>query len=346
MNNINTLSEFLLEAGTQFRIFDMGRRVQKISHQQFFEFEQAALPYPYPIQQHALLAVLFWNKTANDTHYVWFLKLPLDEKGLLIQGARNQFLELVVNALGSNLEQQPDKEQQSALNNNPLIFKPSEQKLAAFTSQSRLAMQLPPSQFMADALRFINDENHFEQWQHIGFQGLADIATRIEQNDNLTQICHAIEQLPPQPFCALCCCLENIAIETTLAQVLLNKLKVALQGNNAVIALHALRALSHSKGRGFQEQALTLALNSNLVSSNLDFSVMIAGRYWQVLDSTIAAVKFLEFVAKSPNEQDVFNQLFSDLVAIPVTRTHFLNALRHPERSDALANAIAKLIGG
>ena len=49
MNNINTLSEFLLEAGTQFRIFDMGRRVQKISHQQFFEFVQLVLDFLKPI---------------------------------------------------------------------------------------------------------------------------------------------------------------------------------------------------------------------------------------------------------------------------------------------------------
>lgn len=344
VNNINTLSEFLLHAGTQFRIFDMGRRVQKISNDVFFDFEHAKVPYPYPLQQHAFIAVLFWNKNESDSHYVWFLKLPLDEQGLLVQAARSQFLELVVTALGKSMEQQPSKEQQSALDHNPLIFKPSEQKLAAFTSQSTLAMKLPASQYMAPALAYFSNDADFAHWQELGFQGIADIATRFEIDNNLALLAAAIKQLPSQPFCALCCCLENIAIPTQLAEPLLDILTQALANNDAIIALHALRALSHSKGAGFQLQAFEKTLNSELINKQLDVVVIIAGRYWQMFDSTQAAVDYLEAVVRVTSEQDVFNQLFSDLVGIPTTRTHFLNALRHPVRSEKLAGAIAKLI--
>jgi Protein of unknown function (DUF3549) len=346
VNNINTLSEFLLQAGTQYRVFDMGRRVQKISTDVFFDFENAKVPYPYPLQQHAFIAVLFWNKNESDTHYVWFLKLPLDEQGLLVQAARSQFLELVVTALGKSMEQQPNKEQQSALDHNPLIFKPSEQKLAAFTSQSRLAMKLPASQYMAPALDYFNDDTNLAQWQALGFQGIADIATRLEQGNNLAVLCHAIRKLPNQPFCALCCCFENIAIPTKLAELLLEILTRALNDNDSVIAIHALRALSHSKGPGFQQSALEKALASELIKSQLDVVVVIAARYWQVLNSTAAAVSYLEAVVGVTPDQDIFNQLFGDLVTIPLTRTHFLNALRYPTRSEKLAKAIANLIGG
>jgi len=346
VDNINSISEFLLQAGSQYRIFDMGRRVQKISTESFLDFEHGNSPYPYPIQQHALVAVLFWNKNHNDNHYVWFLKLPLDEQGLLMQAARNQFLELVVTALGNSMQQQPDKEQQSALDHNPLIFKPSQQKLAAFTSQSRLAMELPASQFMAPALKYLSDKANYQQWQELGFQGLADIATRLNENDNLQVVADAILLLPSEPFCALCCCLENSAIEPELATPLLKILNDALASNNISIAIHALRALSHSADITQQQTALELTLTSEQIKEQLDIVIILAGRYWSVLDSTETAVRFLEAVVEVSTEQDIFNQLFGDLVAIPQTRNHFLNALRHPQRSNKLATAIAQLIGG
>jgi len=346
VDNINSISEFLLQAGSQYRIFDMGRRVQKISTELFLDFEHGNSPYPFPIQQHALIAVLFWNKNQNDNHYVWFLKLPLDEQGLLMQSARNQFLELVVTALGNSMQQQPDKEQQSALDHNPLIFKPSEQKLAAFTSQSRLAMELPVSQYMAPALSYLADKANYQQWQELGFQGLADIASRLNENDNLDIVVNAISSLPAEPFCALCCSLENSAIAKPLATELLAILSDALATNNISIAIHALRALSHATDKSQQQAAFELALNSELIKQQLDVVVILAARYWAVLDSTQAAVSYLEAVVEVSDEADIFHQLFSDLVAIPHTRMHFLNALRHPQRSNKLASAIAQLIGG
>ena len=341
---MNTLSEFLLQAGTQYRVFDIGRRVQKISTELFFDFENAKTPYPYPLQQHAMIAVLFWNKNENDNHYVWFLKLPLDEQGLLVQAALSKFLELVVTALGKDMEQTPDKEQQSALDHNPLIFKPSQQKLAAFTSASRLAMALPASQYMAPTLEYLQQPQNYSQWQQLGFQGFADVAARLDKDNNADIVCSAIELLPTEAFCALCCCLENVAINSKLAQILLDILSAAIAENDQSKAIHAIRALSHAKGQGFQQSALDMVLASDLIKHQLDVVVIIAARYWQQLNSTEQALAYLEAVVNVTSEQDIFNQLFGDLVSIPVTREYFLSALRHPQRSNKLANAIAKLI--
>ncbi len=91
-HQITTLSEFLHHSGAKYRVFDMGRRVAKLSSDQFFNFESAQQAYPYPLQKSALFGVVFWSPTLPDKHYIWFLKFPLDEQGLLIQGARDEFL--------------------------------------------------------------------------------------------------------------------------------------------------------------------------------------------------------------------------------------------------------------
>jgi len=72
VEHINTLSEFLSKSQSQYRVFDMGRRVQKLSSDTFADFEDAKVPYPYPLQQHAWIAILFWNKQQSNQHYIWF----------------------------------------------------------------------------------------------------------------------------------------------------------------------------------------------------------------------------------------------------------------------------------
>jgi len=346
VEHINTFSEFLEQSGSQYRIFDMGRKVQKITSDAFSAFENAALPYPYPLQQHAWIAILFWNKNSSAQHYVWFLKLPLDERGLLEQASRSQFLELVVAALGKSMEKTPDKEKQSALDHNPLIFKPSEQKLAAFNSLVKQVMHLPASEHMTPALTYLQNKAQHAQWQEVAYQGLSDIASRCDDPLFSQAIVKALPELPIESFCALCCSLENNTVNTDIATTLLTLLSDALANNDLVRSIHCARALSHAKGSGFQRQALSKLLASELIAQELDVIVIIAARYWQLIDDIDCAVAILEAVATLKLEQDVFNQIFSDLVAIPSARVHILAALRYPQRSELLAGHIANLIAG
>ena len=61
MSQINTISEFLLQAGTDYRVFDMARGIRPIASQLFLEIESASVPAPYPRQQHAWFGILFFN---------------------------------------------------------------------------------------------------------------------------------------------------------------------------------------------------------------------------------------------------------------------------------------------
>ena len=322
----------------------MGRRVTNISTELFGEFEHVTAPYPYPIQQHAFVGIVFWNKQQSDQHYAWFLKLPLDERGLLEQASRSQFLELVIQALGRSMEQTPDKAQQSALDHNPIIFKPSEQKLAAFTSHVRHIMQLSPSQFMSPALDYLQSDATFENWQNIGYQGFSDIAVRIDDPLFQIAILNAIDKLPNESFCALCCALENVAISDNIAHKLLIELQNAIKLEDSVKVIHSARALSNAKSLALKHQAYNQLINCHLPSHQLDLLVTLSGRYWSVINNSESALEYLEALSTHQVSQDVFDQLFTDLVFIPQCRIAMHNALRSPTRSDILAKYIANFI--
>jgi len=344
VDNIKTLSEFLLQSGSQYRVFDMGRRVTPISTDVFSDFEHTLAPYPYPIQQHALVGIVFWNKQQSEQHYVWFLKLPLDEFGLLEQASRSQFLDLVIKALGRSMEQNPNKEQQSALDHNPIIFKPSAQKLAAFTSHVRHIMNLSPSDFMSAALNYLQDKSQYCDWQSVGYQGLSDIAVRLDDPMFNQSISNAIPLLPKESFCALCCALENVSIPSTIALPLINILRTSIATNDSVTVIHAARALSHAKEVSYIKQAFELLIDYQCAEQMIDLLVTLSGRYWSVIDNNDAALIYLEKIAGNSVQQDIFDQLFSDLVFIPQCRNALLSALRNPKRSNKLAGYIANFI--
>ena len=48
MSTINTLTEFLTQADTQFQLFDMGRQVRPLASDVFERIEQQQEPYPWP----------------------------------------------------------------------------------------------------------------------------------------------------------------------------------------------------------------------------------------------------------------------------------------------------------
>lgn len=346
VNSINTLSEFLLESGSKYRIFDMGRRVTKISSSVFDKFENALTPYPYPSQQHAFIAVVFWNKQKNEANsdvsnnqqYVWFLKLPLDEKGLLEQASRSQFLDLVIQALGRSLEKTPSKEQQSALDHNPIIFKPSEQKLASFTSQVRHTMKLAPSEFMGSALDYLLDKKSYSNWENVGYQGLCDITVRLSDPLFNQAINNALPHLPKESFCALCCALENIELNSNISETLLNILRSSIDKNDTIAIIHTARALSNAKGEGFTKQAFEMLMSYQASEADaLDVLVIISGRYWLSIQDNISALMYLEKAVSLNIEQDIFNQLFSDLVFIPACRDAMLFVLQTQHRSELLS---------
>jgi len=49
MTQVKGISDFLNQAGTQFKVFDMGRRIEEMSQADFLSFEQGEISYPLPL---------------------------------------------------------------------------------------------------------------------------------------------------------------------------------------------------------------------------------------------------------------------------------------------------------
>lgn len=331
MTEITTLSQFLATANTQFQVYDMGRRVQNIDVMAFHQFENLAAPYAYPIQGHAQFAIVFWDK--SQQHYIWFLKLPLDERGLLSPAPRTQFIRMIIEALGRDPAKALTEEEQQKLANHPFAFKPSSEKLAIFNALVRKQLNPKPSPQYEVAYQYLSGQIQPDQWQQVGLQGIADICVRSHELDHLTLLINSFDESSIEVQIAICQCLEHLTIEEQLATKIFEQLKQVDDSQK----LYFLRALASN-------QSLSLNAFSYLKEQNrLDAEALItiAARNWTVLNDAQTRSMFLEALALQ--EQHFFNQIFADIVAIPVLRSHILAELRNPIRSPQLAAAIGGL---
>ena len=331
MTEITTLSQFLTTAKTQFQVYELGRRVQHIDMLAFHQIESLVTPYPYPIQGHAQFAIVFWNE--SQQHFIWFLKLPLDEQGLLSPAPRSQFIEMVLTALGQDPTQPLTDEQQDRLANNPFSFKPSQEKLAVFNALVRKQLGLSASIQYEFAVQYLSGHIATSEWQHIGLQGLSDVCVRLGELDHEQQLLASFDNSAIEVQIALCQCLEHLHLTEGLANKLYAKFVAAPPEYQA----YYLRALaSHTE---LSQQALAHLQQTERLEANELIS--IAGRNWTVLKQELSRSIYLEALARQP--QAFFNQIFADIVAIPSLRNHLLGELRNPNRSVQLSQAIGGL---
>lgn len=331
MTEITTLSQFLTTAKTQFQVYELGRRVQHIDMLAFHQIESLVTPYPYPIQGHAQFAIVFWNE--SQQHFIWFLKLPLDEQGLLSPASRSQFIEMVLTALGQDPTQPLTDEQQDRLANNPFSFKPSQEKLAVFNALVRKQLGLSASIQYEFAVQYLSGQIAPSEWQHIGLQGLSDVCVRLGELDHEQQLLASFDNSAIEVQIALCQCLEHLHLTEGLANKLYAKFVAAPPEYQA----YYLRALaSHTE---LSQQALAHLQQTERLEANELIS--IAGRNWTVLKQELSRSIYLEALARQP--QAFFNQIFADIVAIPSLRNHLLGELRNPNRSVQLSQAIGGL---
>ena len=343
--NINTLTDFLQQAQCQFRIYDLGRKVTKISNSVFQKIAENNLAYPYPIQQHAYIGLTFWqvNKQQQD-HFIWFLKLPLDEQGLLKITAQTSFIKMVMEAMGENLTADMSDKLQERLASNPFVFKPAAEKLAIFNAIMNTNFVRPASSFYPAAQQYFSGQTHWNEWQELGIQGIADLGARLNYDDNQQSLINALAYLPQQPLQSLCLCLEHQHdINTALAEAIKNKAEVELQAGHQETAILLLRALSSAPAVGITKALFEQQFNSDLVH-NEHWYVCIAGRCWTLLEDETLLNRFFEALAN--HHSTLFPQLFVDLVAIPALREKVLKQLRLTARSPALSQAIGMLFSG
>ncbi|MCW9089512.1 MAG: DUF3549 family protein [Gammaproteobacteria bacterium] len=345
MERISSLSDFFNKSQTHYHVYDMGRGVRKLDREPFQQFEAGTLPYPYPLQQHAWLGILGWNGQQQEEQFIWFLKFPLDETGCLIQATRDDFMGHMLETLGRNIEaSRGGNALQDGMQESPYGFKPKEGTMAAFHAMATVALGQPPSRFYRHACDYLDGAPGYDQWAFVGLQGIADVAARLGQDNNLERVVKALPQLPPPALSALCGFLENTALPSPLAEALLTRLRQELDSEQTDISLGAalLRAFSRGKDKGLREAAVHAVLDSRH-ASDINLLAAIAARNWETLQEPSLARAFCEALAANNLGHEAFIQVMADLMFIPGMRPPLLAELRNPERSRTLSTAVGAM---
>ncbi|MBV0933143.1 DUF3549 family protein [Marinobacterium weihaiense] len=337
----DSLTELLRATGAALRIFDMGRRISKLPLERFRRIEDSQLPYPTPFQHQAWLAVLIWNPKQRDENAVWFLRLPLDEQGLVAPAARDDLVKRLIQNVINSRSGQPDED---ALKDNPYSFTPEQSRMAAFHALAAREMKAPASPHYERAQAWFKGQLGLDEWPSLAYQGLADVIMRLDQEGNEQALCERLPDMPAAVLETLCPLLEHQQPSGRLHQALLELLHPALTEDNGNRVAALCRALSNGPDELAKQQWVSEVLASKH-ATQAEVITVIATRCESALLEPRVLSRFLEQLARGEAGQTGFSRILAELMFMPVHRALLLQAFRNPERSEALSQAIGEMFG-
>lgn len=313
-------------------IFDLGRRVTPISKAQFADLEQNRAPYPYPVQKRAQFAICYWQGAQEP--WIWFVQLPLDERGLLKLTALHDFIDWLAKALEAT-------EKLPVGTSNPFIFTPQDDKKAVFHAKLSKMLNKAPSHFYAAVQHYCDSEQNWQAWQQLGLQGIAELCVRLDEKENQQRIINALQNMPVTPLYALLGSLEHCSVPTCIAKQILVKIEQFLCDLQPDIFLLAalLRSLAGAPSE-FYPQVIAL-INNNKILQHHEILLALLGRNWQMLASSEHLQRYLTWVAEQELPQ-FFAQIISDCATLPALRAQFLTLL-HKKTTPQLELALQNL---
>ena len=330
-----TISEWCADNNTQMKVFDMGRRIEEIPADLFLKLEQQAIAYPVPYLKHAWLGILSWHTEQPGQQHIWFVKLPLDERNLIQTGPRNAFLRYWQQVINH-----PQQEHGEA----PFHFKPDAGRMAYFHALAIQTLQQPTTQYYSQAQRYLTGQLGWDTWQEVGLQGLAEIVSRVEQDDNNSLLVQALPHIPAVVRNALLNYLENIRPNQALTSAINDSLAVvvAAEPSAADLAAYA-RALSNSENIE-QRQLLLLAILQHPLKHTVELLAAVGSRCWRDLKAELL-LTYLECLARNEQGRGAFNALLADMLTLPNMKVEVLSALASPDCSAELSQAFTELVG-
>ncbi|WP_151669731.1 DUF3549 family protein [Nitrincola schmidtii] len=334
------LVDLLQHQDNRLRIFDMGRRIEKLSIDQFTRIEKAEIPYPNPFLHHAWVGLLIWSPAAKEQNLIWFLKLPLDEQGYLVQAARDD----IINRLLQNVIDPESTE--DALKDNPFSFTPDPEKMACFHAKASRILQTPASRYYEEVQQYMAGQHPLEYWSHLGLQGIADYAMRLDQGQNNQQLCEILNRLPDPLLMTLCRMLEHVQPDHRLQSALSKLVKTMLSAEDSQPEKLAacIRGLSNSIDMAGRDALLDELLETPY-ALEAEVIAAIATRCHHSLMTPSRLLQLLECLAKGKAGQQGFTRILSDLMFLPDMRLQILAAFRNPARSEHLSQAIGEMLG-
>ena len=342
MTHPTTLGDFFQYSELRYQVFDIGRRVVAIDLQQFEQFEQAIQPYPYPMQQQAMLALVL-SPAQSTEPYIWFLSFPLDEQGLLIQASRDHFLKTLIERILQNASAQTASGIENAAQDSPYIIKPYEDKMAVVHAKVNHQLQRQ-SPYYQETLAYYVLEKPSNDWPSLVKQGIADLAIYAEGLSLQQSVGHWLS-LPDEPVISLCHSLENRPLPLEIMTIIQTYFETALQQKtvNMALLLAYLRAVSYQHDEPIIKAMIEKVLTHRTVCTKVDVFATIAGRLWSYLREGDLCRLFLTKLAENDAGQAGFSHIVADLVFMPNLRTPVMSVLRSTERSEALTQCVGKM---
>jgi len=337
---METLSDLLQQLQGQYRIYDMGCRLSKLSSTDFKKFEEGQKAYPLPWLRHAWVGILSWTPTSPklgaSSPTIWFLKLPLDERGLLIQAARDEFLNQLLETIGTNmLDEQASAEWAEQLKHSNLAFTPDQARMAAFHAQASITLEQPASRFYPAVRSYMSSEDSQQNWQELGLQGFADFAMRLDQQQQWQQ---KISQLPAAVLETIAAQLENQKLDHLVSKAFILRGEASINDGEKVACL---RAISQSTDAASRQHWLKQILDKdNMVGVEL-LATITSKCSEDLLKPDLMGL----FIHQCAADQGVFNGLVQELMYQPKLRIKVLEAFRAEDRSPSVSQAIGVLMG-
>lgn len=339
--SISTLSQLLRESQSNYLCYDLGRRVQAINTTEFNAVERQQAPYPYPVQGHACFAMVFWPQQSEQERepFLWFLKFPLDERGLLEQAAVQEYLTSVITLLGQQVTHALSDEQEQQLQQSPYVFTPAEEKRAALHAHLSLRWQRQPSVHFEGAQTALAQPEH---WQQVGVQGLHDVAARLVDAPQTQQALQQQFSDYPAPLRqATAIALEHQQLPATLRDALAAQILTLAPSD---VRADLLRSLAGST----TAEATTNAITHVLQNASVDECVICCARLWQTFDPLCTPHVQLEYLLSALAQQDdkVFAALITDLLRLPMLRPHVLVTLQRDDLAQPIRQAWRRFVSG
>lgn len=346
IERVHTVGGFLRASGMKYRVFSLGRRVVPLIPEVFASFEEVKSAYPEPFQRRALLGLIFWHPEEPMSRYVWFLKFPLDETGLLVAASQAQFLERLVKSVGGPMEGLSGRRIEAAAAGSPYLFTPREDKKVAFYALANKNLGLAASESYEEALAYFTGERNTDEWQGLKLQGVADVAVRLSTTDKSLDLRKTLPQIPDKPFGLLSAFWEHASPDVAIVEALAHRARVEAQEKepNIIRIVGCLRASSNSPAQGLLKQIVDSVL-AYPCGQDVKVLAIISGRCWTVLQYPDTCLQFLEQLAKNTEGQSVFSYLLADVMFLPGMREPLMEALQSPNRSEELMRAADIMLG-
>jgi hypothetical protein len=347
MSNIESLSDLFDMVGCDVTYYDLGRNITKITPQQAVQFDRKQQAYPFPFRQHAWLACLLKGKNATkedvaDQGVIWFLKLPLDEAGCLNLGTRDHFIKSIVDKI---LHKGEEAGLSEALEDNPYVFKPDQERMASLHAKLGKDLNQAPSEYFHAAAHYLasdlSDQN--ESWQSVGLQGIAEIAVNVDEEKYETLINNAVQHAAKPVISALCHALEHEHLSAALQNTLITQLQTE---QDPLIQASYLRALS----RADLNDTLLLPLFGLLGSlseckdDDLHAIAALAAKcpHWLGQNPQLLRI-IMEKLAHREDGYIAFKQIAAELSQHPEAKQPLWALLRSGHASPKLAQAVSYL---